>query len=161
MNSNTKIILNRKVIFLNENSKGQLALKFFNLLYKIAKEIILNDDGGEEFKHKLKEFDISKDKTFGNDWHFTVNNKSKELFKKVLMKYSKKQWGFLKWSLIGDDFKVDYEEVGDEMVYPEYAKKGIYNLFKINAKGKSLEVIEMVLRGNSDKSKTVSPHRNF
>ena len=55
----TKIILNKKEILL-EDSSQQLILEFFDLLQKDLRKLIMNDDGGEKFKNKLKEFDVSE-----------------------------------------------------------------------------------------------------
>ncbi len=144
---NTQITLNNKTIFLSEDFRGELTLEFFDLFYRYSKELILNDDGGK-FKAKLRKFDMSEDKKFGNDWHFIVNEKSRALLSEVLREYSQKTWGLFRWSLIGKDFRIDYQDVSDEMVFPEYKKKGIFNLFTIKAKGKSLGLIKELLNTN-------------
>ena len=140
----TKIILNGKEILLKDSAQ-QLTLEFFDLLFKDLKELILNDDGGE-FKSKLKEFDISEDKTFGNDWHFIVNDRSRSLLGEVLRSYTQKQFGYFRYSLIGKEFRIDFEEVSDIVDYPEYAKEEIDTLFEIDAKGHALESIKELLR---------------
>jgi|SRR3989344_2961680 len=140
----TKIILNGKEILLKDSAQ-QLTLEFFDLLFKDLKELILNDDGGE-FKSKLKEFDISEDKTFGNDWHFIVNDRSRSLLGEVLRSYTQKQCGYFRYSLIGKDFRIDFEEVSDIVDYPEYVKEEIDTLFEIDAKGHALESIKELLR---------------
>jgi hypothetical protein len=145
MNYKIKIILNEKEKILNEEISGQFTLELFDRLSEYAKELIINDDGGK-FKSKLKKFDISKDKTFGHDWHFEVNDDSKSLLLDTLKEYARKQWGHFRYSLIGDDFKIDFEDVSDEMVYPEYTKEKICSLFKIEAKGKSLNLIKAIAR---------------
>jgi hypothetical protein len=143
MRLQTKIILNEKEKILNEELPGQFTLELFDRLSEYSKELILNDDGGK-FKAKLKKFDISEDKTFGHDWHFIVNDRSKSLLLEVLREYFKKQWGHFRYSLIGDNFKIDFEDVSDELVYSEYTKEKICSLFKIKAKGKSLILIEKI-----------------
>jgi len=143
----TKIILNGKEILL-EDSAQQLTLEFFDLLSKDLKELVINDDGGDEFKSKLKEFDISDDKTFGNDWHFAINEKSKPLLSEVLRTCTQKQWGHFRYSLIGKDFRIDFEDVSDEVVEPEYAKEGIISLFEIKSSGSNLGLIESLFETN-------------
>ena len=140
----TKIILNKREILL-EDSPQQLTLEFFDLLSRDLKELVINDEGGEEFKSQLKEFDISEDKTSGNDWHFVINEKSKPLLSEVLRTYTQKQWGHFRYSLVGKDFKIDFEDVSDEMVEPEYAEQGIKGLFEIEASGNNLDLIESLL----------------
>jgi hypothetical protein len=143
----TKIILNKKEILL-EDSSQQLILEFFDLLQKDLRKLIMNDDGGEKFKNKLKEFDVSEDKEFGGEWCFIINEKSRSLIDEVLRHYIEKQWGHFRYSLVGEDFKISFEEVGDELVFPEYAEDGIVGLFNIEAKGKNLELIESLLEKN-------------
>jgi uncharacterized protein YeeX (DUF496 family) len=144
-----KIILNEKEKIIDEELPGHFTLELFNQLSGYAKELILNDNGGK-FKAKLKKFDISKDKTFGHDWHFEINDNSKYLLLDTLKEYIKKQWGHFRYSLIGDDFKIDFEDVSDELVYPEYRKEKICSLFKIKAKGESLILIEKIFRINKN-----------
>ncbi|MEA3329978.1 MAG: hypothetical protein U9Q06_04515 [Nanoarchaeota archaeon] len=147
MEPQTKIILNGKEILL-EDSPEQLTLEFFDLLFRDAKELVINDDGGEKFESRLEEFRINKGETFKGKWYFVVNEKSRSLLSEVLLHYSKVQWGFFTFSLIGDDFKINFQDVSDEMVEPEYAKQGILGVFEIEVKGKSLELIESLLETN-------------
>ena len=70
-----KITLNGVEKTLGEEPQGQFTLEFSDQLSKYARELVINDDGGK-FKDKLKKFDISEDKIFGDEWHFEVNSHS-------------------------------------------------------------------------------------
>lgn len=143
MKKPTKIIMNKENEILSDKLGYKISVDLIDLLSKDIDELILNDDGGN-FKDRLKEFDISKDKEFGNDWHFTFNEKSEDLIKEVLKYYFDKQWGYLKWSLVGKNFKIDYTETGAEISYPEYNEEDIQDLFKITAEGENLDRIKKI-----------------
>ncbi|MBS3168630.1 hypothetical protein J4216_05885 [Candidatus Woesearchaeota archaeon] len=113
-----------------------LEKKFFELLFQKSQTFILNDDGGElsinlggdwnEFglKEKLGKFDVSPDKELGDEWHFEINESSKELIKKAFEANLTR--GHSIWGLIGTDFYLKHEEQGDlhcEYEDPEYIIK--------------------------------------
>lgn len=131
MEFNTKIEINGKIFYINEEENGSIAADLFNIVEFITKEFIINDDGGD-FKRKLKQFDISPDKQFGNKWHFEINDSSRPLIEEVLEYYFLKQWGHLKFTLIGETFEINYEEQGDP-IFDENSQ--LTNYFKITAKG--------------------------
>ena len=152
VNFNTKIELNGQVKFLSEPKDKSIEEDFFNLLLNNSKKFILNDDGDEVgLKNELKEFDISSDKEFGNEWHFKINETSKSIIKKVFQANLTR--GHRKWTLQGEDFSLIYIESGDmyDLMDGPSGSKTIYNHFIIKAKEKILDSINSILKSYTTK----------
>ncbi|MEA3414049.1 MAG: hypothetical protein U9Q99_00790 [Nanoarchaeota archaeon] len=162
VNFNTKIELNEQVNFLSESKDKSIEEDFFNLLLNNSKNIIFNDDGGEVgLKNELKEFDISSDKKFGNEWNFKINKKSKSIIKKVFQANLTR--GHRKWTLQGEDFSLTYIESGDryDLMDGPSGSKTIYNHFIIKAKEKILDSINFILKYYITKRSGVSSKNIF
>ncbi len=148
MDLNTKFSINGKIIYLVEPKDESIGQNLFNSLLEFSQEFVMNDDGGK-FKKQLSKWDISQDKTFGRFWHFKINLESKKIMPKVFDYYL--NWGHWFWSLKGKDFKIEYQECGDEITYPEMSIEGpngkmsIYYDFKVEARGDSLKIIKEVI----------------
>lgn len=140
--TNTKITLNKHVIYYHEPKEANIGKNILNELIDLSEEFILNDDGGK-LKKKLSKFDISKDKKFGRFWTFKVNKESKDLIIKAFEQYQ--TFGHLMWTLIGKDFVIEYEEAGDEIETKNNDEDGVYNKFRITAKGEPLKKIQRII----------------
>lgn len=141
-----KLILNGEKYFFDEKVQGDISLKLFDLFSDSAKKIVLNDNGGEKYKSKLKKFDISPDKETGNDWHFEINRESRELLREVLKYYFDFEWGHFIWALFGDGIQLRYTEVGDTLSYDEPVNfekidENITGVFKIEAESENVEKV--------------------
>jgi hypothetical protein len=149
---NTKIELNEKIIFVVEPKDKFIEKELFRLLLNKSNIFILNDDGDEGgLKKELKEFDISQDKKFGHEWHFTINKKSKPIIKKLFEVNLTR--GHRKWTLQGKDFSSTYIEKGDvyDLIDGPSGPKTIYNHYIIKVKGKILEEINSILENYTTK----------
>tara|TARA_B100000315_G_C14434637_1_gene521804 strand:- start:480 stop:932 length:453 start_codon:yes stop_codon:yes gene_type:complete len=106
-------INNQNPFYIEQPKNVNIPLDIFNHFIEKSKEFIINDDGEvAETKEALKKFDISKDKEFGNDWHFIVNKDSRELIKKTIKAYD--DWGHMWWILKNNNFEIKFVECGDE-----------------------------------------------
>ena len=148
MGFNTKLEINRKIIYLIEPKGKSIGQILFNNLIEFSQKFIMNDDGNK-FKKQLFKFDISQDKKFGRYWDFKINSDSKKILPKVFNHYLNNKLGHWFWSLKGADFSLEYQECGDEEYSEEDLKAKspkVYNDFKIKAKGNSLKLIKRIIK---------------
>lgn len=152
-NFNTKIELNGQVVFLAEPKDKSIEEEFFKLLLDKSRTFILNDNGDEVgLKNELEEFDISSDKELGHEWHFEINEESKQIIKKTFK--SNLTRGHRKWILEGENFSLVYVECGDmyDLIDGPSGSKTVYNDFVIKAKGKILDDINSILKSYTTNS---------
>ena len=91
-----KVNINGKDLYILEPRNKSIEIELFEAFINIGKIFSINDDGSK-YKNKLKDFDISEDKKFGNIWKFKVNKDSILVLKKVIRQYI--NWGHLRWKL--------------------------------------------------------------